>query len=399
MLTPVDIQQKRFHVGLGYDKKDVNTFFEEVCKSYEELYRSNADLKDRVITLTDGLQNYKSKEAALEKSLMLAEKDAEDTKSSATKEAKTIKSEAKAKAQSILKEAEERLEQIKAEIAVLETQYAAYKTNFCNLMKRQFEFMKEEDFDADAYIDEKALGVLVAAGGGYAAPSAGSSNSFSYSGDPQMRDESTLGGMNNSNGYSSREELNSTSAVYTSNLGANENFVDPFNPTNKGNGRYNPYDSLNPKKDRTNEKAEDNGEKKSSFTVNTGNKNRARRSPVQQSNGSSASSSNYTNPNASVPFEKTTTESTKRESVKVEEPKSEPVKEEPKYSSSEEVKTDNRFSTTNDYASDDFTSSSKLDDDVAEIIADVEEKINGRALLGEDDSSSDDADEFGFEFI
>lgn len=26
MLTPVDIQQKKFHVGLGYDKKDVNTF-------------------------------------------------------------------------------------------------------------------------------------------------------------------------------------------------------------------------------------------------------------------------------------------------------------------------------------------------------------------------------------
>ena len=30
MLTPVDIQQKKFHVGLGYDKKDVNTFFDSV---------------------------------------------------------------------------------------------------------------------------------------------------------------------------------------------------------------------------------------------------------------------------------------------------------------------------------------------------------------------------------
>ncbi len=397
MLTPVDIQQKRFHVGLGYDKKDVNTFFEEVCKSYEELYRSNADLKDRVITLTDGLQNYKSKEAALEKSLMLAEKDAEDTKSSANKEAKTIKSEAKAKAQSILKDAEERLEQLKEEIALLETQYVAYKTNFCNLMKRQFEFMKEEDFDVDAYIDEKALGVLVAAGGGVV-PSSASSNSFSYSGDPQMRDESTLGGMNNSNGYSSREELNSTSAVYTSNLGANDNFVDPFNPTNKGNGRYNPYDSLNPKKDRTNEKSEDNGEKKTTFTVNTGNKNRARRSPVPPTSGSSASTSNYTNPKAAAPFEKTTT-SASTDSVKTEELKTEPVKEETKYSSTEDAKTDNRFSTTNDSVNDDITSNGKLDDDVAEIIADVEEKINGRALLGEDDSSGDDTDEFGFEFI
>ena len=45
MLTPVDIQQKKFHVGLGYDKKDVNTFFDSVSESYESLYRSNAELK------------------------------------------------------------------------------------------------------------------------------------------------------------------------------------------------------------------------------------------------------------------------------------------------------------------------------------------------------------------
>ena len=392
MLTPVDIQQKRFHVGLGYDKKDVNTFFEEVCKSYEELYRSNADLKDRVITLTDGLQNYKSKEAALEKSLMLAEKDAEDTKSTANKEAKTIKSEAKAKAQSILQDAEARLEEIKAEIALLETQYAAYKTNFCNLMKRQFEFMKEEDFDADAYIDEKALGVLVAAGGGVAPASGSSNSSFSYTGDPQMRDESTLGGMSNGGAMASREELNSTSAVYTSNLGANDNFVDPFNPTSKGNGRYNPYDSLNPKKDRTNAKQEEDGEKKTTFTVNSGNKNRARRGPIAQQQNASSTATTHgsasTASSASAP---------KAETIK-EEPKVEP-KEEPKYSAQEESKSDNRFSTTSTDFEKETTSTFNLDDDVAEIVNEVEEKINGRALIGEDDSSGDDTDEFGFEFI
>lgn len=392
MLTPVDIQQKKFHVGLGYDKKDVNTFFEEVCKSYEELYRSNADLKDRVITLTDGLQNYKSKEAALEKSLMLAEKDAEDTKSSATKEAKTIRSEAKAQAQSILQDAEKRLEQLKAEITLLETQYAAYKSNFCNLMKRQFEFMKEEDFDVDAYIDEVALGVLVSAGGGVATSSAGAGNaSFSYSGDPQMRDESTLGGMSSGGGIGSHDELNSTSAVYTSNLGANENFVDPFNPTNKGNGRYNPYDSLNPKKDKKNNDDND-GEKKTTFTVNSG-KNRARRGPIPTQNQTSSFDSNYS---------KNETKNEPKVEPKAEvkaEPKVEEVKEESvNYSSDEKPKSENLFSTTNMTDNNDSKSTFNLDDDVAEIIADVEEKINGRALIGEEESN-EDTDEFGFEFI
>ena len=50
MLTPVDLQQTKFKIGLGYDKNDVQSFFEEVSQSYVELYRANADLKDQLIT-------------------------------------------------------------------------------------------------------------------------------------------------------------------------------------------------------------------------------------------------------------------------------------------------------------------------------------------------------------
>lgn len=238
MLTPVDIQQKKFHVGLGYDKKDVNTFFESVAENYEQLYRSNADLKAKVTTLTDALQHYKSKEAELEKSMMLAEKDSEDTKSNATREAKNIILDAKNKAKLILGDSEERLEKIKEELSILETQYAAYKSNFSSLMKKQFELLKEEDFDVDAYIDDKALSLL---GGNPVAQNSVDSGFGSFNGDPQMRDESTLGGMSNKGEFGSGGDVTSTSAVYTSSLGANENFVDPFNPKEE-NGRYNPFD-------------------------------------------------------------------------------------------------------------------------------------------------------------
>ena len=66
MLTPVDIQQKRFKTGIGFDKKDVSAFFDEVSRSYGELYKSNAELKEKVITLTDQVQHYKIKEEDLE---------------------------------------------------------------------------------------------------------------------------------------------------------------------------------------------------------------------------------------------------------------------------------------------------------------------------------------------
>lgn len=237
MLTPVDIQQKKFHVGLGYEKKDVNSFIEEITADYEQMFRSNAELKEEVATLKDELQHYKSKEASLEKSKLLAEKDSEDTKSRANKAAKNIELEAKNKAKLIVEDAEKKLAELENKISVLETQYAAYKSNFAILLKKQFEALQLNDFDVDAVIDEKSLALLVGSQG-----SSGNSSFGTFGGDPQMRDESTLGGMQNgSGGFGSGGDMNSNSSVYTSNLGANENFVDPFNPDKKDNGRYNPY--------------------------------------------------------------------------------------------------------------------------------------------------------------
>ena len=58
MLTPVDLQQKKFQHGMGYTKKDVDSFFDIVVMSYTELYKSNAELTNQVKTLTDSsLQN------------------------------------------------------------------------------------------------------------------------------------------------------------------------------------------------------------------------------------------------------------------------------------------------------------------------------------------------------
>lgn len=251
MLTPVDIQQKKFHVGLGYDKKDVNTFFDSVSESYESLYRSNAELKEKVSILNDTLQNYRSKESHLEKSLKRAEKDTEETITNAAKEAKGIIRDAKIQASNIVSDAEKRLEKLEDEIAVMEARYTAYKSNFAMLLKKQFEFLGEQDFDPDSIIDDRAFTLL--GGSEKQNNSASVSEGFgAYTGDPQMRDESTLGGFNG--GYGSGDTT-STSAVYTQSLSAGENFVDPFKPQDQKD--YNPFNA----KDKASE------DKKSSLKV------------------------------------------------------------------------------------------------------------------------------------
>lgn len=373
MLTPVDIQQKKFHVGLGYDKKDVNSFFEDVARNYEDLYRTNADLKERVTTLTDALQNYKSKEAELEKSLMRALKDSEDTKSKAVKEAKSIELEARNKAKSIIGNAEERLINIQNEIALLETQYAAYKANFCNLMQKQFEFLKVEDFDAHSYIDERVLGALIGAGSTSSQP-ATDSNFGTFSGDPQMRDSSSLGGMNNDYSYK-KDNITSTSAVYTSHLGANDNFVDPFNP-NKDNNRFNPYSAVQEPAQK--KKSNDD----SSLKVANAKDKKVKRTPVNAEKKSD-SSSKESSPSISHEADN----SIQQEADKVE------IKQETNIVNDNVEKQETNIIMDN--VSDD---NATINDNDTNLSGEVETP-DGVSLLEEDDKPSKKADEFGFEFV
>ncbi|MCR5228218.1 MAG: DivIVA domain-containing protein [Eubacterium sp.] len=150
MLTPLDVQQKKFKPGLGFDKKDVQAFFDEVSKSYGELYRSNAELKEKVITLTDTVQHYKSTEDELNKKLLLTDKNIEESKTNAEKNAKAIENEAVSRGNEIIKEAKQEREKLEAEILDLTAKYAEYKANFNSLIRKLRRTLDDNDFDPNA---------------------------------------------------------------------------------------------------------------------------------------------------------------------------------------------------------------------------------------------------------
>ena len=150
MLTPLDIQQKKFKGGLGFDKKDVQSFFDEVSKSYGELYKSNAELKEKVITLTDKVQHYQATENELNKKLLLTDKNIEESKSNAEKNAKAIELEAMSRGNDIIKEAQAKKEKLEEEILDLTAKYAEYKANFNSLIRKLRRTLDDNDFDPNA---------------------------------------------------------------------------------------------------------------------------------------------------------------------------------------------------------------------------------------------------------
>ena len=224
MLTPLDIQQKKFKGGLGYDKKDVQAFFDEVSKSYGELYKSNAELKEKVITLTDTVQHYKATENELNKKLLITDKNIEESKSNAEKNAKAIELEAMSRGNDIIKEAQAKKERLDEEILELTANYAEYKANFNSLIRKLRRTLDDNDFDPNAANTVAASGYhkneentetsffdISGAGGSDSSNSSGGFGSGSSSGGTKL---------------SMANKQSNSSNVYGSTLGGDG--IDPF---------------------------------------------------------------------------------------------------------------------------------------------------------------------------
>ena len=147
MITPIEIQNKVFKSGgLGYDKKDVDGFMDEILTNYETLYRERMEMNDRINVLNEGLQYYKTIEKTLQKALVLAERTAEETKSTAMKNAQVIEQEAVSKANVILEDAKRELEMIRKQTMELARQYDMYKAKFKSLANAQIELLDSQSF-------------------------------------------------------------------------------------------------------------------------------------------------------------------------------------------------------------------------------------------------------------
>lgn len=150
MITPIEIQNKVFKSGgLGYDKKDVDSFMEELLDDYEALYRERMEMNDRINVLNEGLQYYKTIEKTLQKALVLAERTAEETKSTALKNALLIEQEAVSKANVILEDAKRELDQIRKQTVELVRQYDMYKAKFKSLVNSQLELLESQSFSVN----------------------------------------------------------------------------------------------------------------------------------------------------------------------------------------------------------------------------------------------------------
>ncbi|MDE5778907.1 MAG: DivIVA domain-containing protein [Lachnospiraceae bacterium] len=149
MLTPIDIQNKTFKGGIGFDKKEVEIFMSVLSNDYAALYSSNVELKDKVATLNESLQNYRTKEDTVQKALTLSEITAEEIINAAKDKAKQIENEAEKKAEAILEGTKQELLETKNEIDRLQKLYVRFKEQYLNSLEQQIKLVNHEIEEID----------------------------------------------------------------------------------------------------------------------------------------------------------------------------------------------------------------------------------------------------------
>lgn len=119
-LTPLDITNKEFRVRFrGYERDAVDEFLDQIIREFEVLIRENASLKEQQELLSQRLEQYRSLEETINKTLVVAQESAEEIKTNARREADLIIQEARLQAERVLEAGQVKARQVVEENADL----------------------------------------------------------------------------------------------------------------------------------------------------------------------------------------------------------------------------------------------------------------------------------------
>ena len=145
MITPLDIENKKFSKQMmnGYSVEEVDEFLDDLTLDYSKNYRETTELKMKVDELTKSLEHYKTIEATLQNTLVMAQKTADDVKNVAKQQADQIVNEAKGTAQKQVNDLDTEIIAKKKELEDVKKQFDIYKAKMESLLISQLELIKD----------------------------------------------------------------------------------------------------------------------------------------------------------------------------------------------------------------------------------------------------------------
>jgi cell division initiation protein len=139
-LTPVEIRHvKLARSPFGYDRGATDRLLEEIVESFEEVWRERADLEDKLERIESDIARYRDLETLLRKTLISAERSAQELKDQARREADVILTESHAEARLIKQRALAEREHLRGEASRIRS-----------LLRSALAMVDEQDGDDEA---------------------------------------------------------------------------------------------------------------------------------------------------------------------------------------------------------------------------------------------------------
>ena len=149
MITPLDIENKKFAKQMvnGYSVDEVDDFLDDLTVEYEKLFKENSEYKAKIEKLESDMEHYKTIEATLQSTLLMAQSTAEEVKEVANKQAEQILNEAKANAKKEVDSLENEISLKKNELDDAKKEFDVYKAKMESLLISQLELLKDVNKD------------------------------------------------------------------------------------------------------------------------------------------------------------------------------------------------------------------------------------------------------------
>ncbi len=147
MIMPIDIENKVFKKSKlgGYEIKDVEAFLELLIVDYENLYKENSCLKEKLIKSEESVRYYSSLEQGVTQTIENSQKAAEEIKEKAEAEAEEIRIKAKNESSLTLEEVKLEIRTKEIELEQLKKQMQIYKIKVSSMLEAQLKILNEEE--------------------------------------------------------------------------------------------------------------------------------------------------------------------------------------------------------------------------------------------------------------
>jgi cell division initiation protein len=150
-ITPLDIQQKRFHTGFrGYDRGEVETFLDLVREDMELLLREVTELREFRQTYEDRLRELHENEETVKNTMLMTQKMAEDLKENARKEATLLLKDAELRGQQTTVKAQQEKGRIEAELLELRRRKHHFLQDIKKVIQMHLEMVSFEEGGSEA---------------------------------------------------------------------------------------------------------------------------------------------------------------------------------------------------------------------------------------------------------